>query len=253
MSNDTLAGRTALVTGGGVGIGRGIAIALARTGVRTAVTYRTHEPDAELLDALAAAGHEPFARPLDATDEAAVQAFATELRDEFGALDILVNNAGGMVRRAPLPELDADLWRQVMAVNLDSAYYVTRAVQPFLSDGRGRIVNVASLAGHNGGGPGATAYATSKAAVFGLTKGLARELAPQGITVNALAPGFIDDTPFHETFTADEARKQIVAGIPVGRPGIPADCAGAVLWLASDAAGFVTGTIIDINGGVYVR
>lgn len=253
MSNDTLAGRTALVTGGGVGIGRGIAIALARAGVRTAVTYRTHEPDAELLDALAATGHEPFARPLDATDEAAVQAFAAELREEFGALDILVNNAGGMIRRAPLPELDADLWRQVMAVNLDSAYYVTRAVQPFLSDGRGRIVNVASLAGHNGGGPGATAYATSKAAVFGLTKGLARELAPQGITVNALAPGFIDDTPFHETFTADEARKQIVAGIPVGRPGVPADCAGAVLWLASDAAGFVTGTIIDINGGVYVR
>ena len=164
-----------------------------------------------------------------------------------------MNNAGGMIKRAPLPELDADLWRQVMAVNLDSAYYVTRAVQPFLSDGRGRIVNVASLAGHNGGGPGATAYATSKAAIFGLTKGLARELAPQGITVNALAPGFIDDTPFHETFTADEARKQIVAGIPVGRPGVPADCASAVLWLAGDGAGFVTGTIIDINGGVYVR
>ncbi len=253
MSNDTLTGRTALVTGGGVGIGRGIAIALADAGVRTAITYRTHEPDAELLSALAASGHEPFARQLDATDEAAVAAFAAELRDEVGALDILVNNAGGMIKRAPLPELDADLWRQVMAVNLDSAYYVTRAVQPFLSDGRGRIVNVASLAGHNGGGPGATAYATSKAAIFGLTKGLARELAPQGITVNALAPGFIDDTPFHETFTADEARKQIVAGIPVGRPGVPADCASAVLWLAGDGAGFVTGTIIDINGGVYVR
>lgn len=253
MSNDTLTGRTALVTGGGVGIGRGIAIALADAGVRTAITYRTHEPDAELLSALAASGHEPFARQLDATDEAAVTAFAAELRDEVGALDILVNNAGGMIKRAPLPELDADLWRQVMAVNLDSAYYVTRAVQPFLSDGRGRIVNVASLAGHNGGGPGATAYATSKAAIFGLTKGLARELAPQGITVNALAPGFIDDTPFHETFTADEARKQIVAGIPVGRPGVPADCASAVLWLAGDGAGFVTGTIIDINGGVYVR
>lgn len=253
MNPGSLAGRTALITGGAVGIGRGIAWELAHSGVRTAITFRTHEPDHELLDALASTGHPPFARRLDATDEAAVQAFATELRGEFGAVDILVNNAGGMIRRAPLADLDADLWHQVMAVNLDSAYYVTRAVLPFLSDGRGRIINVASLAGHNGGGPGATAYATSKAAMFGLTKGLARELASRGITVNALAPGFIDDTPFHETFTAHEARAQIVAGIPVGRPGVPADCAAAVAWLAGDGAGFVTGTIVDINGGVHVR
>lgn len=253
MSTDTLAGRTALVTGGGVGIGRSIAIELARAGVRTAITYRTHEPDAELLGALASTGHEPHAVQLDATDEAAVNVFADELKGTLGALDILVNNAGGMVKRARLAELDSDLWHEIMAVNLDSTYYVTRAVRAFLSDGRGRIINVASLAGHNGGGPGALAYATSKAALFGFTKGLARELAPLGITANALAPGFIDDTPFHATFTTDDARKQTVAGIPVGRPGVPADCAAAVLWLAGDGAGFVTGSIIDINGGVYVR
>ena len=250
---DSLAGRTALVTGGGVGIGRGVALALAAAGVRTAITYRTHEPDAELLGALTVNGYAPIAVQLDATDEQAVDVFAAELKTEFGSLDILVNNVGGLVKRAPLPELDYELWRTVMAVNVDSMYLVTRAVQPFITPGRGRIVNIASLAGHNGGGAGALAYSTAKAAVFGFTKGLVREAGAQGITVNALAPGFIDDTPFHATFTPSDVQASIMAGIPVGRGGVPADCAAAVLWLAGDDAGFVSGAIIDINGGVYVR
>jgi 3-oxoacyl-[acyl-carrier protein] reductase len=250
MTSD-LAGTTALVTGGGVGIGRGIAIRLARAGARVAVTYRSHEPDAELVEALG--GPEAVALPLDATSEAEVDRLAADLAGRFDTLDVLVNNVGGLVRRATMAELDAGLWRTVMAVNLDSTYLVTRALLPMLTRGRGRVVNIGSLAGQNGGGAGAVAYATAKAAMAGFTRALAKEVAADGITVNALAPGFIEATPFHETFTSDEARATTLAAIPVGRAGVPDDVAAAVHWLASADAGFVTGTVVDINGGQYLR
>ena len=251
MSTD-LSNTTALVTGGGVGIGRRIAIRLARAGARVAVTYRNHEPDAELVSAIAANSH-PMIVQLDATSEVDVAEFATTISGQFGTLDILVNNVGGLVKRATLAQLDLELWRTVMAVNVDSTYLVTRALLPSITRERGRVINIASLAGHNGGGPGALAYATSKAAVFGFTRGLAREVAPDGITVNALAPGFIEDTPFHETFTTAEARAATIAAIPLGRAGIPDDVASAVEWLASPESSFVTGSVIDINGGQYFR
>jgi len=250
MTTD-LASTTALVTGGGVGIGRQIALRLARAGARVAVTYRTHEPDAELVDALG--GPEAVLRPLEATSEAEVAALATDIADRFGTLDVLVNNAGGLVQRATLGELDAELWRTILAVNLDSTYLVTRALLPLITRGRGRVINISSLAGHNGGGPGALAYATAKAAVLGLTRALAKEVAADGITVNALAPGFIEATPFHDTFTSAEARAATLAAIPVGRAGVPEDVAAAVHWLASVDSGFVTGSVVDINGGQYVR
>ena len=250
MTTD-LANTTALVTGGGVGIGRQIALRLARAGARVAVTYRTHEPDPELLDALG--GSDAVTMSLDATSESEVARLAADLADRFGTLDVLVNNAGGLVKRATLAELDPELWRTILAVNLDSTYLVTRALLPMITRGRGRVINIGSLAGHNGGGPGAVAYATSKAAIVGFTRAVAKEVAADGITVNALAPGFIEATPFHETFTSAEARAATLAAIPVGRAGIPEDVAAAVHWLASADSGFVTGTVVDINGGHYVR
>jgi 3-oxoacyl-[acyl-carrier protein] reductase len=250
MTTD-LANTTALVTGGGVGIGRQIALRLARVGARVAVTYRSHEPDPELLDALG--GSDAVTMSLDATSESEVAALAADLADRFGTLDVLVNNAGGLVKRATLAELDPELWRTVMAVNLDSTYLVTRALLPMITRGRGRVINIGSLAGHNGGGPGAVAYATAKAAIVGFTRALAKEVAAEGITVNALAPGFIEATPFHETFTSAEARAATLAAIPVGRAGIPDDVAAAVHWLAAADSGFVTGSVVDINGGQYVR
>ena len=251
MSTD-LSNTTALVTGGGVGIGRRIALRLAQAGARVAVTYRNHEPDPELVAALGA-GSDPVIVQLDATSELEVTRLATTISDRFSTLDVLVNNVGGLVRRATLAQLDAELWRTVLAVNVDSTYLVTRALLPLITRGRGRVINNASLAGQNGGGPGALAYATSKAAIFGFTRALARELATDGITVNALAPGFSEDTPFPEIFTSAEARAATIAAIPLGRAGIPDDVASAVQWLASTESSFITGSVIDINGGQYFR
>ena len=241
-----LAGARVLVTGGGTGIGRGIAEAFGAEGARVAVTYHRHEPD----DALRQACPGLVAVANDATDEADTRQAAAKIVSELGGLDVLVNNVGGMVRRVATSEMTYAHWREVMRLNLDTMFLMTAAVMPHLADG-GRIINVASLAGHNGGGNGATAYATAKAGMFAFTRGLAKELAPRGITVNALAPGFIDQTEFHAAHTpAPEAAKQI-ASIPLGRAGVPADCAGPTLWLASHLASWVTGEVVDINGGAY--
>ncbi len=241
MTTD-LAGKTALVTGGGIGIGAAIATAFAAAGAKVVVTYRSHPPSG------APAGR---ALALDATSEEAVAAMARRLREEHGTIDILVNNVGGLVERSAIAAMPFALWRAVLAVNLDSTFLVTHHVLPLLRRGTGRIINVASLAGRNGGHAGATAYATTKAGLFGFTRGLAREVAADGITVNALAPGFIEATPFHDTFTSEESKRATIGTIPVGRAGVPADVASAALWLASEGSAFVTGTVIDINGGQF--
>lgn len=249
-----LAGRTALITGGGVGIGQAIAHRFARAGARVAVTYRTHEPDRDFLDELAhASGSKPVAVAVDATDEQQVADAVAVVDKELGGLDILVNNVGGLVQRATLAQLTLELWHTILRVNLDSTFLFTHHALPVIRRGSGRIINLASLAGHTGGHPGALAYATSKAALFGFTRALSNELAPHGITVNALAPGFIEATPFHDTFTTAQSKAKTVEGIPTGRAGVPDDVAGPALWLASDLAAYVTGTITDINGGQYFR
>ncbi|MFE0020876.1 SDR family NAD(P)-dependent oxidoreductase [Amycolatopsis sp. NPDC059021] len=247
----SLTGKTALVTGGGIGIGRAIALEYARAGARIALTYRSHEPDPHTVDVITeASGRQPVLLSLDATSATEVPRAVETVRDALGQVDILVNNVGGLVRRAGIAELDLDLWRTVLAVNLDSMFLFTHHALPLMPDG-GRIVNVASLAGRTGGHSGALAYATAKAAVFGFTRSLAKELAARRITVNALAPGFIEATPFHDTFTTAESKEDTIGTVPLGRAGTPADVAGPALWLASAHADYVTGTVVDINGGQH--
>jgi 3-oxoacyl-[acyl-carrier protein] reductase len=248
-----LSGKTALVTGGNTGIGRAIALALAQAGADVALTYFSN-PSEQTVAAIRAMGRRSLALRMDATDSAEVNRVIPELaRALDGRIDILVNNAGYMVGRVPVAEMSDEHWHAVIDVNLSNAFYCSRAALPYMHTGWGRIVNMSSLAARNGGGPGAVAYAAAKAGLLGLTRGLAKELAPQGITVNAVAPGLILETPFHETFNTAVGRQTAIAGIPLERGGVPDDVAGAVLFLVSDLAAFITGEITEINGGAWFK
>lgn len=248
----TLKGRRALVTGGGVGIGRSIVERLCAAGADVALTFRTHEPDPDFLQTCRGqSGGVCEGVFVDARDEGSVRHSVGRAAEAIGGIDILVNNVGGLVDRVDVKSMELDFWREVLTVNLDSMFLFTRESLHHMDQGWGRVVNIASLAGRNGGSPGSTAYATSKAGMFGFTRGLAKEVAGDGITVNAVAPGLILDTPFHETFTTPANQAAAVESIALKRPGLPADVAGPVLWLCSEESSFVTGAIIDVNGGQY--
>jgi 3-oxoacyl-[acyl-carrier protein] reductase len=245
-----LSGKTALVTGGAIGIGRGIALRLAQAGADIALTHRSHDGDAVAAE-IRQLGRKADSYPLDATNDADVEHVIGRAVDSLGGrIDILINNAGGLLARVPLAEMSSEHWHNVINLNLTSAFACTRAVLPHMPDG-GRIVNISSLAAHTGGGPGSGAYAAAKAGMNGLTRGLAKELGPRGITVNAIAPGTILDTPFHETFTPKAAQEASIAATPLLRAGVPDDVAGAVLYLASELGAFCTGAVLDLNGGSY--
>ncbi len=245
----TLDGRRVIVTGGGVGIGLGVVRRLAEAGASVALT--THSRSAQgVVEDLAAAGVDVIGAQLDATDSAQVDAVVDDLAARLGGLDVVVNNAGGLIARHPVAQTTDEHWETVWRVNVSSTFYVSRAALRHLGEG-GRVVNISSLAGENGGGNGSASYATSKAAVDGFTRALAKEVASAGITVNSIAPGLILDTPFHETFTPQADQEKIIAGIPVGRPGYPADVAAAVEYFAREDSGFVTGAVLDLNGGVH--
>jgi 3-oxoacyl-[acyl-carrier protein] reductase len=254
MSFD-LTGSRALVTGAGHGIGRGIAVALAEAGADVVVHYGSSaEAAAETVGEVEARGRKAVAIGADLTRTDETERLIAESVDFLGGLDILVCNAGHLVGRSPIEQMSDEHYVKTIEVNLGSTFRTCRTAIPHLrASGHGRIVTMASLAAHNGGGNGSTAYAASKAGVIGFSKGLAKELAGDGITVNAVAPGFIGQTKFHDTFTTPEGRATAVAGIPVRREGLPVDVAAAVVYLVSPEAGFITGTTIDIDGGVRTR
>ena len=242
-----LAGKTAIVTGGGRDIGAAVAKKLAAEGANVAISYfeSSKGADAVLAD-IEQAGGKAVAVQADLNTQAGVDVLLNAAVDNFGGVDVLVNNAGGLIARKTIAEMDLAHWNNVMTLNLTSTFLMTKACLEHMKEGA--IVNIASQAGRDGGGPGAVAYATSKGAVMTMTRGLAKELGPH-IRVNALCPGMID-TDFHNIHTPDAGRRGFEANAPLKRQGQVDDAANLVLFLACDDSAFLTGTNIDINGGM---
>jgi 3-oxoacyl-[acyl-carrier protein] reductase len=249
----SLDGRVALVTGAGVGIGQAAAVALARAGAVVGVHYHQSAVGArDTLDAIEKLGGRGVLLRADLTEERQASALVDDLVNFAGRLDILFNNAGSPVRMTPVADCSLELWRQVIDVNLTSAFLVTRRAIPHLRDsGRGAIINNLSLSVQTGGSGGGGIYAAAKGALHVLTRTLARELAPH-VRVNAVMPGVIA-TRHHDVFSTPEKMADYQRQTPLGRNGTPAEVAEAVVFLASDASSFMTGAILDINGGRFMR
>lgn len=238
--------RVAVVTGGGRGLGRGISEALGAQGLAVAVVYhRQAEAAQETVRALAAAGRPARAYACEVADAGQIQRLADQVLADFGRIDVLVNNAGLATRATTTHLAEAD-WDRVLAVNLTGAWLCARAVIPAMQrQGSGRIINITSIAGQTGGVIGPH-YAASKAGLMGLTRFMARELGPHGITVNAVAPSGVPSDLLTQLGLPPSADR------PVRRVGQPADVAGAVCYLASEAAGYVTGQELAVNGGSFI-
>lgn len=245
-----LTGKVALVTGASSGIGAATAEVFADLGARVAIGYHHNQDGAKQVhDRIAARGAKSVALRADMRKASEIRSLADQAAAELGPVDILVNNAGSLVKRMALRELTEDGLAEILDVNLKSAVLCTQAVAPSMIElRRGAIINVVSIAAHNGGGPGAGPYAASKAALIAFTKSQARELAPHGIRVNAISPGVID-TPFHEVFSTKEMMANFVKMIPLGRVGKAIECATVIAFLASDAASFMVGETVEVNGG----
>ncbi len=252
-SNNKLTGKNILITAGAQGIGEAITRHFVDSGANVAIHYFSSADTANELVAYAnEKGQKAIAISGDLTKEADANALVEKTVAEFGGLNILINNAGSLVARNLLSEMETDFWHKVMDINLTSMMFVTRAAAPYLAKNESSsIVNLASLAGRKGGHPGSLVYSTSKGAILTFTRALSTELGAQGTRVNAVAPGLILGTSFHNTHTTKESAAETTAGIPIQRAGNAADVARAVLYLASEYDGFITGATLDINGGVY--
>jgi 3-oxoacyl-[acyl-carrier protein] reductase len=245
-----LSEEVAWVTGSSTGIGRAAAVGLAEQGCRVVVHYNRSEDEArEVVEEIDSSGGEAMLVGGDVADAGDVKRVVGEIEGRFGRLDILVNNAGSLVERRTFSEMTEDLWDRVMAVNLKSVYLCSQAVLPMMKrQGKGKIIIMTSVAARTGGAPGSVAYATAKGGVSTLTRAMAKELVGEGILVNGVAPGVIT-TPFHDRFTPPDIREKLVGTIPIGREGAPEEVAGAVVFLASPAADYLVGEIIEVNGG----
>ncbi len=244
-----LEGRVSLVTGASRGIGRAIARALALEGATVFVGARDEARLAEVVRDGESAGGKVIALSLDVADRASVDAALAKVLEAHGRLDHLVNNAG-ITRDNLLLRMKKEEWDQVIATNLTGTYLCTQAVlKPMLKQRAGRIVNVTSVVGLTGNA-GQANYAASKAGIIGFTKAVAREVASRSITVNAVAPGFID-TDMTAAMT-DKAKESLTASIPLGRVGRPEDIASAVAFLVSDAAAYITGQVLGVDGGFHM-
>lgn len=242
-----LAGKTVIVTGGGRDIGRACVMELAAQGANVAINYFASSKGADsAVDEIKAGGGEAFAQQGDMTKEADVAALVSKTVETFGQVDSLIHVTGGILKRVPLAEMSLDHWQAVMDVNLTSFVLMVRACLPHMSQGAS-IVGLASQAGRDGGGPGASAYGAAKGALMTLTRGLAKELGPN-IRVNSICPGMID-TDFHNIFTKPEVRTHVANVTPLKREGTSQEVAKLAVFLASDDAAFITGTNVDINGG----
>lgn len=239
----------AVVFGGGRDIGAAIAIELARGGAQVAFSYNGSDPQKAVDTCSSLMGQKPMVKQVDAMDTAAVRQFVAEASENAGKkIDVLVNVVGGLVARKKMEDMDDTFWDTVFALNVKSVFAATQAALPLFNDG-GAIVNIASQAGRDGGGMGSIAYGSTKGAVMTFTRGLAKELGPRRIRVNAACPGMIA-TKFHDDFTKPEVREKVAGMTPLGREGQADEVGKLVAFLASSEASFVNGACVDINGGI---
>lgn len=249
VTSDTTqhAGNTALITGGGRGIGRCIALQLSQAGVKVVVTGRTESTLAGTVAEIEALGGEAYAVAGSVADPADAQRMVDASLERFGRIDLLVNNAG-VTRDSLLLRLSQENWQEVLDINLTGTFNMTKSVaRPMVKQKGGRIINITSIIGVVGNA-GQSNYAASKAGIIGFTKSIARELASRNITVNAIAPGYIETDMTAEL--SGELKEAMTKQIPVQRIGQPEDVAGVVLFLASPGAGYITGQVICVDGGM---
>ncbi len=249
----TLKGKNAFVTGTSQGIGSAIADTLIQAGCNICMHYFSSEAEPNRHQKNAEANQQKAVCVQgDLTKEADVVRCVKTGVDMLGSFDILINNSGSLVSRSTIEDITSEYWKTLIDINLTSMMLITKEILPYLNRLEGAsIVNVASLAGRMGGHAGSLVYSTCKGAVLTWTRSLAKEVGVRGIRVNAVAPGFIGGTRFHETHTTKESAMKTIATIPLGRAGNPYDVARAVAFLASEYDGFITGETLDINGGVY--
>ncbi len=243
-------GKVAVVTGASSGIGRATAVTLARNGSAVVVNYHKNERGAaETVQEIHAMRRNALSVCADVTDRAQVKQMITEVMDNFGRIDVLVNNAGSIVKLMRIEDCTDELWDEVMNVNLKSVFLCAQAVIPHMKEQKwGRIVNVSSLAAQIGGRGGSLPYAAAKAAVNTFTKGLANELGPHKITVNAVAPGIVL-TPFHDQFSRPDRLQEVINATPLQRAAQPEEVAELIAFLATEEAGYITGEVFGIDGG----
>jgi len=252
MTYEDLKGKKVLVTGSSSGIGQATAVEFSKQGCFVGVHYFQTKTGGEKTLEQVKKNSDGVLLCADIRDENQVNEMVKQFAEKAGAVDILVNNAGSLIERQTFEAGTVDYHDDVYATNVRSIFLVTRAALPHLKKSRGNIVNIGSVAGHNGGGGGSGIYAGAKAAVATETIAMAAEFAPYGIRVNSVLPGLIE-TRFHERFSSPQRKKRTAEQTPLGRNGTAEDVAKVILFLASEAAGFITGEYIAVNGGLYMR